>query len=67
MSGVEWRYTPAGRVKHALRHSRDAVAVCGVGLLPASEWRGTGGQAEYELVARLPMCQRCAHAIGGGR
>ncbi len=64
---MEWRYLPNGRVVHALTGTSDAGAVCGVYALPASEWRGTGNQNEYEQAAALPKCRRCVARIGGGR
>jgi len=63
--GIEWRYLPGRKVKHALRHVTDSGAACGVSALPASEWRGTGSQREYETLATLPPCSRCAVLIGG--
>ncbi len=36
--------------------------MCGIGpawYVPATDWRGTGSQAEYEHVARVPECKRC--------
>lgn len=60
---AEWRYTRDGRVKHALRHSTDALSLCGVGPWVSSEWRGTGSQAEYERRAMLPECRRCARYL----
>ena len=63
MSGVEWRYLPSGRVKHALRRPSDAGAECGLSVLPASEWRGTGSQREYEAVECLPECRSCVKAM----
>lgn len=61
--GVEWRYLPSGRVKHALRRPSNVGAECGLYTLPASAWLGTGSQAEYERVAVLPECQSCVKAM----
>lgn len=63
MSGLEWRYLPAGLVKHALRQSGDAGAACGRYVLPASEWRGTGSQGEHERVTHLRECRACTKAL----
>ena len=61
MSAVEWRYLPAGAVKHALTRPDDRIAVCGVGPLWYSPdgWRGTGSQVEYETAAGMRECRRC--------
>ncbi len=66
-SAVTWRYLPGRRIKHALRAAgwqggHEPVALCGIGpawYVPATEWRGTGSQAEYEHVAEVPECKRC--------
>jgi len=63
----EWRYVAGGIVVHALRRAGDAGAMCGVTRLPASSWRGTGSQAEYETAAALPVCEKCAAMVAGGR
>lgn len=64
MYDQEWRYLPYGRVRHALIHSNEARAYCGAVAYPASDWRGTGNQDEYERVAGLPMCADCATMLG---
>lgn len=66
MSGVEWRYVPGGRetVKHALTYPVAAAAVCGVTLIPSSDWLGTGSQREYERVEELRPCRRCLALLG---
>ncbi|MEV1315307.1 hypothetical protein AB0J14_04400 [Micromonospora arborensis] len=64
MTGLEWRYTPGGQVRHALTRSSDAGAVCGIYLLPASDWLGTGSQGEYERVEALRPCLRCVRKLG---
>lgn len=57
----EWRYVHGGRVKHSVCAERKhASAVCGVGPWWFDNWRGTGSQDEYERVAQLPVCKRCA-------
>lgn len=60
----EWRYLPGGAATHAL-DSGDAGAACGVYTLPASNWRGTGSQREYETAAELPRCRNCLRKLGG--
>lgn len=67
---VTWRYLPSRRVKHALPvESRsvaghDVVALCGVQPPWRDwEWLGTGSQAEYETVRRLPECSRCTARV----
>lgn len=55
----EWRFLPTGKARHLLAVVSDAVALCGVGTLPASNWQGTGSQGEYERVGALPPCRRC--------
>lgn len=60
---TEWRYLPSGSVVHALTRSSDAGAVCGVYALPASDWRGTGSQVEYEIAKRLPCCKKCLRKV----
>lgn len=66
----EWRYTPAGRVKHAVRQAGGsasgvaAVARCGYGPPGGSaDWYGTGSQSEYERVEALPRCSTCVRLI----
>ena len=60
-----WRYTPLGHLAHALSNPRETTALCGVGVQRADDWRGTGDQGEYERVAALPTCPRCAAKAGG--
>jgi hypothetical protein len=60
---ADWRYTPHGRLVHALSLG-NAGAACGVTVLPAEEWRGTGSQDEYERAAQLPPCPRCVARVG---
>lgn len=64
---TEWRYLPGRAVKHALADTTDAGAACGVYTLPASNWRGTGSQAEYETVAALRPCAHCVRKVGAPR
>lgn len=67
MTGCEWRYLAGGRVIHALpRRGGDLawVARCGVSPRWGGDWWGTGAQAEYETVQRLPMCRRCLARLG---
>lgn len=59
----EWRYQPGGTVKHLLGRVSDAGAICGVDTLPASNWRGTGSQDEYERLETLRPCRRCLREI----
>jgi hypothetical protein len=61
---VEWRYLPRSEVKHALTQSDHAAAACGLYVLPASMWLGTGSQVEYETVAGLRACRSCVKALG---
>ncbi len=61
---TEWRYLPRGSVKHALARADDAEAACGIYTLPASDWRGTGNQREYETAESLRPCMRCLRKIG---
>lgn len=69
---VTWRYLPRGKAKHAMRigtsyagHYR--TALCGtapVWFAPDTEqWWGTGKQAEYDEVERLPECRRCVRLL----
>lgn len=60
----EWRYTPQGRLLHAIRHVSDYAALCGVSVVAAAAWHGTGTQDEYEHAGVLPKCPRCI-AKGG--
>jgi hypothetical protein len=64
MSGIEWRYLPGGSVKHALLDVTNAGSACGIYTLPASDWRGTGSQREYETVESLRPCMRCMRKLG---
>ena len=59
---VAWVYLPNGRVRHALHH-HSVAALCG--LLPPldGDWWGTGSQEEYERVAKLSECRRCAARV----
>lgn len=59
----EWRYLPASKVKHLLANVSDAAAVCGIYTLPASRWRGTGSQDEYDRLELLPECRRCLRYV----
>ncbi|MFY1686417.1 hypothetical protein [Plantactinospora sp. WMMB782] len=61
---VEWRYLPKSQVKHALTRADDCAAMCGLYVLPASMWLGTGSQVEYETVAGLRECRSCVKALG---
>lgn len=72
---VTWRYIQRRnpRVVHALRirsEGHDATALCGaapVWFVPSSQqWYGSGSQDEYEQVARLPECKRCAKLLTEG-
>jgi hypothetical protein len=60
----EWRYLPGGTVVHALPSANDPLALCGADVWDASNWRGTGSQAEYEQAAVLPQCRRCLRKVG---
>lgn len=66
--GVEWRYLPTGKMRHALVPAGGGLgdvlrAVCGIDVWRSSAWRGTGSQDEYERVARLPACRRCVRLL----
>lgn len=62
-AGIEWRYLPHSEVRHALRKSDDCTAACGLFVLPASMWLGTGSKREYERVAELRPCRSCVKAL----
>ena len=59
----EWRYLPTGEVSH-LVESGNSGAACGMWTLPASDWRGSGAQSEYEEVERRPKCKNCLKRSG---
>ena len=67
---VTWRYLPKGKAKHALRVPGDySTALCGTSPMwfaPNSErwWGGADSQSQYEAVAALPECRRCAALLG---
>jgi len=61
---TEWRYLAGGTVVHALDLAGDTAAACGVYTLPASDWRGTGSQREYETAELLRPCKRCSAKVG---
>ena len=44
---------------------RNGSTLCPVMPEWPGEWLGTGGQAEYEKAASLPLCKACAKAAGG--
>jgi hypothetical protein len=61
LAGEGWRYCRGGRVRHQITDGLGAErgrggARCGLW----TEWLGTGSQAEYERLAGLPKCRRCA-------
>lgn len=39
------------------------TALCGRWQWTASDWFGSGSQAEYERAAELPLCKSCARQI----
>lgn len=64
---IEWRYlSETAGVKHALQSERAVLSACGMGPWSASDWLGTGNQAEYERNESLPKCKRCRAILGGG-
>jgi hypothetical protein len=59
----EWRYTPRGRVSHAVH--ADGVARCGaVAVRDPDDWHGGGSQDEHERLMLLPCCVRCCRMLG---
>jgi hypothetical protein len=56
---TEWRYTPGGKVKHALPDLTSRVAVCGHSVWSYPGWLGSGSQDEERTVERLPECRNC--------
>ena len=61
-------YTPRGSVAHLrapFSTIRNGSTLCPVMPEWPGEWLGTGGQAEYEKAASLPLCKACAKAAGG--
>lgn len=61
---VDWRFMPDDAFRHALTDPLEARAACGRFLLPATDWRGTGSQAECDRLAELPACKDCAAKVG---
>lgn len=64
MSGIEWRYLPGGKVKHALTDTSHAGAACGVSAWGPAWWHGTGTQLEYETVEALRPRKTCCRRLG---
>jgi hypothetical protein len=61
----DWRYTPRGRVSHAVYS--DGVARCGaVAVRDPDDWHGGGSQDEHERLMLLPCCHRCRKMLGLG-
>lgn len=60
---VEWRYLPSGRAKHAVSRPPHGPALCGAEPGLGGDWLGTGYQHEYDRVAALPECKRCAEKL----
>ncbi len=66
---VTWRYLPRGRVRHAVGFcstrvtGHDRFAMCGLEPWVDTTWLGTGSQAEYDRVAAMPECRRCADRL----
>jgi hypothetical protein len=63
---VEWRYIAGGNVRHAIvpgLYTSTSEAACGLYVVPASSWLGTGSQEEYERAEGLRPCRSCLAAI----